>query len=64
MYHFGLPITEAPKISGSVSKHVMSHTKNYTMRKHMVLEIVKCIPRFASLKNDDVTVHNCFLSFH
>lgn len=36
--------------------------KNYPMRKHMVLEIVKYIPKFANLKNADVTVHTYLVS--
>ena len=41
--------------------------KDYTVRKHMLLEIIKCINKFANLQKVGMeqTVHNCLLpSFH
>ena len=61
MSHFGLPIREALKILGYLIIMSCATLKN-SMRKHMVLEIVKYSPKFANLKNADVTVHTYLVS--
>ena len=47
-------ITEKLKIFGSVNKQVLCHTGNFTV-DNMLLEIMKCINKFANLQNAGIS---------
>ena len=43
------------KIFGSIIKHVLCHIEKFTMIKNILLEIMKCIYKFAIPQNASVT---------
>lgn len=53
-------------ILGSVNKHGGATLKISAVRKCMLLDIMKCIHKFANVKNTGITAYNCFsvLRFH
>ena len=50
------PQTLISKIFGFIGKHVLCHVENFTMRKNIFLEIMKCIYKCANPWNASVTV--------
>ena len=60
-----LLITEERKIFGFIGKRVLCHIEKFTVRKNILMEIMKFINKCANPQNASVTVHNCLLlSFH
>ena len=52
-------------IFGSTSKHVLCHTIKFTIRKNILLGIMKCICKFANPQDASVidSPHDLLLSF-
>ena len=48
-------ITKQLNIFGSISQHVLCCIEKFTMRKNILLEIMKCTFKFANSQNNSVT---------